>query len=998
MKQNNLITPSEVLLSTAEIINGGHSLQRAYQYLVLGELLYNALIHHFIFSCYTQDRRILGSIVRSVPTEAVMEKIIIDECGFSNIWQSKEYNLQEKLNISYKILGYEYRHYGYTHLYEVFSAHARPYIIEASLLPNCDYKAAVEHYFGPLHFKVIHLCSPLGNETDFQASCRVKGSNYRVIGPTAKQAVENANKAVAKRELTHKQLASFAKPGITPCIFEPAEDGITFSNQEIDKIADALGVIPSLFQYSLLSRSLGGKGAWEYLNIEIPPFFQHISHSIEKSKESNFKIATINIGTHILRFLAFDYIQKLGILEGQDISGFDLYADGTSAEEKQDYIDQALRTSELGENLYDSMMLSCERRYSSKDKYQSICSLLTACFASNISPVKALFRFFENVFSDFYKEQFIIKPNYRISLSSFLASLGARPEAVGTEMGGGIYCVELRLDKNSNTSPVIRYENVSSREAKKEVWAIAYEKVIDSTRKALSIPDCSISKDVFNFVIKKFCKITSLSIDNPLRYYGIINAANYISIGSDSYVAILSNIRNVLTPKDFDALINRITEINKPYYICINERLYSFNDAFLNLFSAQALATNGISEHQGAISEVYLRIVNPTLTMQKDFVKEDIHRIELIPNPSFDLGTFVIDQGIEYYSYILFPSAEITEYYHKKCAYLESIKAEHMGQLLCPSDGTTQIIVMDSHGAINKQIEDLIEDVHIVNITIACGYFYKSGILLLKKTFDRIADKNIPTKLIVGSLQNYRNQDDAILTGIDKSTIRKLNEYIKSNNISLYTCEDRFYHGKIYMFEGENKTVICLGSSNVSKSAFVNNYELNIAFITSPSSRVALQFRQWIDQLILYSNRIETLNEDCFCDNEVNVESGSVIRRISKEQVIRQIDDLTDEEVQFRLRLWMKHNPEIISTELGILALPNYYAFVYTDINLLVLESFISGNAYYCLSYVDSYETEMKNIAALSKTEIFEHSCMSKRGYHIQNRFTLERNINRFFR
>ena len=50
MKQNNLITPSEVLLSTAEIINGGHSLQRAYQYLVLGELLYNALIHHFIFS------------------------------------------------------------------------------------------------------------------------------------------------------------------------------------------------------------------------------------------------------------------------------------------------------------------------------------------------------------------------------------------------------------------------------------------------------------------------------------------------------------------------------------------------------------------------------------------------------------------------------------------------------------------------------------------------------------------------------------------------------------------------------------------------------------------------------------------------------------------------------------------------------------------------------------------------------------------------------------
>lgn len=595
----------------------------------------------------------------------------------------------------------------------MFSVHARPYITEASSLPSCDYKAAVEHYLGSLHFKVIQLRSPLGNETDFQASCRVKGTSYHALGPTAKQAVENANKAIAKRELTHKQLASFAKPGITPCAFEPSEDGITFSDQEIDKIADTLGVIPSLLQYSLLSRSLGGTCAWKYLKIDVPPFFQHISNSIEKSKESNFKIATINIGTHILRFLAFDYVQKQGILAEQDISGFDLYADGTAAEKKQDYIDQALYVLELGEKLYDSMTLPYERKYSSKGKYQSICSLLTACFASNISPVKALFHFFNNVFSNFYKEQFIIKPNFRISLSSFLASLGARPEAIGTEMGGGIYCVELKIDKNSAASPVIRCENISSREAKKEVWAIAYEKVMDSTRKALSIPDALIDKDVFNFIIKKFCKITSLGIDNPLRYYGIINAANYISIGSNAYAVILSNIRNTLAPQDFKTFIGRIIEINKPYYICINGHVYSFNDAFLNLFSAQALVTNGVSEYHGAISEIYLHIVNPTLPMQKAFIKEDLHRIELIPNPSFDLGKFVIDQGIEYYQYILFPSREITEYYHQKCTYLESIKAEHMGQLLCSSDSTTQIIVMDSHLAVHKQIEALIEDERI---------------------------------------------------------------------------------------------------------------------------------------------------------------------------------------------------------------------------------------------------------------------------------------------
>lgn len=990
--------PHEVLFSPIEIINGGYNLQIANQYLVLGELLYNVLINHFVFSRYTQGRQIFGNIVRSVPADTVLEKIVSQECKLLDVWNSNKYSIKNKLNISYKILGYLYRHYGYAHLYEVFSKYAESLVTNAALLPNCDYKKAVEHYYGNLHFKATHLHGPSGNETDYQASCKFKGVVFQSNGQTEKQAIKNCTKSIAEHSLTHKQLSSFAKPGISPCVFEPVEDGILFANQKINEIADSLGVIPSLLQYSLLSRSLGGKGAWEYLNIEPPLFFQCISRSGEKPKESDFKMTTINIGTHILRFLVYDYIQKLGILEGQDIAGFDLYAKGTVAEEKQDYIDQVLRIRELGENLYDSIPLSLGRKYSPQDKYQSICSLLTACFVSNISPVKTSFRFFDRVFSKFYSKKFVIEPNYRILLSSFLVSLGVWPEVVGTETTGGIYRVELKLDRNSNDSPVIKYESESVRDAKKKVWAIAYSRIIESTKKTLSTVSCSLDKEIFTFVIKKICNLSSLDADNPFRYFGIISAKNYISIGSDAYATILFNLQNILEPQDFDRLIKMITEFNKPYYVCIDDHVYPFNDALLNYFSFEALVKESVSEYHGEISEIYLHIVNPTPEMQRKFIEEDIHRIELIPNPSFDLGKFVIDKNIEYYTYILFPSAEITDYYHRKRAFFESVKAEQMGQLLCSSENSTQIIILDSHSPVHKQIESLIETVDITNITIACGYFYRSGIQLLQKTFERIEDKSIPAKLFVGSLQNYRNQNNSILTGIDKATIRTLNEYINNGNIKLYTCEDRFYHGKIYMFEGKNKIVICLGSSNVSKSAFVNNYELNIAFVTSPDSQTALQFRQWIAQLEFYSNEIDSLNEDCFCDNEINIESGSVIRRISKAQVVKQIDALTDEEVQFRLRLWMKHNPDIVSTELGILALPNYYAFVYTDKNLLVLESFVSGNAYYCLSYIDSYETALKNISTLSKTEIFEHSCMGKRGYHIQNRFTLERNINKFFK
>ena len=109
------------------------------------------------------------------------------------------------------------------------------------------------------------------------------------------------------------------------------------------------------------------------------------------------------------------------------------------------------------------------------------------------------------------------------------------------------------------------------------------------------------------------------------------------------------------------------------------------------------------------------------------------------------------------------------------------------------------------------------------------------------------------------------------------------------------------------------------------------------------------------------------------------------------------INELTNEEVQYRLNLWMSYNPDIIAENIGIIALPNYFMFIYKEKKLIVLESLEAGNSYFCLNFEDSFENTINDISNFSKTEIFAYSNMNKRGYHITNKTSLESTIKSFF-
>ena len=315
------------------------------------------------------------------------------------------------------------------------------------------------------------------------------------------------------------------------------------------------------------------------------------------------------------------------------------------------------------------------------------------------------------------------------------------------------------------------------------------------------------------------------------------------------------------------------------------------------------------------IDQLYPFIVNPSISHQIAYIKNDIKRIKKIQNPPFQLAKYVLDIDLENYFLITNPSPDISAYYLTIKEQRDKLSANSMGQLLCTMEANTHMVILDSHRAVSDQIQEMIADLALKRVTIACGYCFKSGLVLLKETLNRLCTENTPVQLIVGSLQDYYTGKAGQLTGMDKGTVREINKLLQFPNFKLAICENRFYHGKIYFFEGDNKVVICLGSSNVSRAAYISNYELNIAFITETTSKMAEQFALWIKQLIFYSSQITQLDESLFCDNEVNFESGCVLRYVSKEQIYHQIEELSDMEVQYRLNLWLSYEPDIAITD-----------------------------------------------------------------------------------
>lgn len=312
------------------------------------------------------------------------------------------------------------------------------------------------------------------------------------------------------------------------------------------------------------------------------------------------------------------------------------------------------------------------------------------------------------------------------------------------------------------------------------------------------------------------------------------------------------------------------------------------------------------------------------------------------------------------------------------------------------------LYIIKSNEPLQYHINFLCNEIDVVNISLATGFLYKSGLEMITTSFEKSLSNNGSIKLVVGSLQKYNlslASDSSKICTMDSATAKYLNAFIDNNSIELRTIERRFFHGKFYIFEGINKSCVLIGSSNISSSGFEKNHEFNILYILNSKSSLFKEFKQEFESILNHSISIDSIDSEKFIGMDIEQDQFSIdttIQTVNQDDIRNKIEELSEDQIKKRLKMWMQRNPTNIYSDLKIKSLKEYILFEYVDYDLLVLESFEHGNSYYYFRNIQPEDLIMA-IKNLSKTEIFNLSNMKKRGYHIKDDSSLELSIASLF-
>lgn len=426
-------------------------------------------------------------------------------------------------------------------------------------------------------------------------------------------------------------------------------------------------------------------------------------------------------------------------------------------------------------------------------------------------------------------------------------------------------------------------------------------------------------------------------------------------------------------------------------------------------------------------------IRNPSISVQLEAVRNSEYSIQFIKNPTETVQIESVRANPGSIVYINNPSKNVLDEFNKhnkleedkesaeQSKGINEEKSNSMFMLRVKDTDYTHLIkrkydkifadimmdeyylkIIDKYEPIDEIINYICDTIHVRDIYIASGYVYKSGLELIKPSLEISKKNNGEIKIIIGSLQKYRNAvsyNTSMLYGMDKDTAQYINDLTQEYRIKISTFEEKFYHGKYYLLKGKDKTCLILGSSNVSSSGFKLNRELNILQVFNNDSLKSDKFLEWFNSFWFECYEILELEPKYFCNREIEenslVELNKIERR-DKDYLVSRIHELTDEEIKSRFKMWLKKEPDNIYTDLNIESLKEYILIEYKDYNLIILESFESGNGYYYFNYYD-VESLIQQIKLLSKTEIFNLSTMNKRGYHLRDERNFKIAVNSLF-
>jgi len=311
--------------------------------------------------------------------------------------------------------------------------------------------------------------------------------------------------------------------------------------------------------------------------------------------------------------------------------------------------------------------------------------------------------------------------------------------------------------------------------------------------------------------------------------------------------------------------------------------------------------------------------------------------------------------------------------------------------------GSNELLHLVPHDIIvSEYLFELAKKIHANHFYASVGFVFASGLKMLQQLFDYIRNNDGEIELIAGSLQTF--DKEVKNNKIDKSTAIYIDRLIQTHSLKLFTLPEAFYHGKFYYVANDDIAYIVIGSSNISKTAYIDNYELD-AVIEKDISKDD-QFIEWYQSFKDKCVQIPYLDiekyDELNWESELEIYSRRIIRKMTENEVRQKITELSDEETRFRLNLWMGHNPSEIFTDLSVASLPDYIVFLFAEIGMAVFESFVPGNAYYTFRYFD-FDALLNSISGMTKKQMSISSTLLHRGYHISDQDRLEQRIDKLF-
>lgn len=405
------------------------------------------------------------------------------------------------------------------------------------------------------------------------------------------------------------------------------------------------------------------------------------------------------------------------------------------------------------------------------------------------------------------------------------------------------------------------------------------------------------------------------------------------------------------------------------------------------------------------VNERLERLRNNSQKYFLQYVEKDPSYIQNIANPSFALQKLAIEKDAKAINYIKKLDDRLCLRVYKDKAFADYVK-EHQKEVdnailmntklevakFVESADDGMFMVLNNDIPFDCYIKAIFNLYVVEKCYIATGYTFASGLHLLNDELLKLLENNGELRFIVGSLQHYPDTKD-LIQGMDKQTAKSLNDLLAAN-CRLRTCTTNFYHGKIYFIQTENFSITIMGSTNFSRTAFQRNKELDTLFYYKDNSQNP--FIAWLNDFWNDCTEIAHLDESHFSDIvNPNAELESDLETISIDEMKNRISSLSNEEMRQRLSCWLQYEPSNIFDHVDV-AGKKYIAIEYLSRNLIVLESFFEGNAYYAFHDTNIQEI-LTEIKGKTKTQIAKLPKKAERRYHIQDIDKIKLNIKVLF-